>query len=188
MTTQEFNKLLHMAVDKGNLDPEKTYIALTWWKRIFLPLDIMDSDGWREHKTFFLVFGDDELRLGCYKLPLGFYIDKTTNWIDRVIRHPLTLSKIIDSKEMLSYDSIKFIICHSPINSRTDINPFKTRIIKNFEGDTILCFYIEDRDSGEMVEFNRMTAEDIQLIDGTKSVGEYTEYGTWKSYNGEKER
>ena len=31
ITTIEFNKLLHMAVDKYNLDQSNTYMEFTWW-------------------------------------------------------------------------------------------------------------------------------------------------------------
>ena len=129
-----------------------------------------------------MLFADERLRLGCYKLPLGFYVDGETNDVDKVVRRPLTLSKIIDSAEMLSYNNIEFVLCHSPLNSRTNINPAKTKIIKNYEGDVILCLYIDDRDGGEMVDFESMKMEYIELIDGANEIGEYMDYGVWKPH------
>ena len=56
ITTHEFNSLLHMAVEKHNLDPENTYIEFTWWDKKYRPLDITDCN-WKKSE-FIMVFCD----------------------------------------------------------------------------------------------------------------------------------
>ena len=77
LTTRQFNKLLHMAVDKYGLDPKNTYVEITWWDNIFRPLDITDCN--RNDSSNILVFGDTTCN--SYKplansivFPVGFWI------------------------------------------------------------------------------------------------------------------
>ena len=65
---------------------------------------------------------------------------------------------------MLEFETVGFLFCNSPINYWVDINPFKTRIYKNNDGETILSFYAEDRDSGEWTSFSNLTPNSIKQI------------------------
>ena len=77
----------------------------------------------------------------------------------------MTVSKIMDSKFMLQFDTVKFLFSNSPINYYVDINPYKTRVYKNRGGETILALYAEDRDSGEWQPISGMKPDHIMLID-----------------------
>ena len=45
ITAIEFNNLLHMAIDKYNLDPSNTYVEFTWWDNgMFRPFICTDCD------------------------------------------------------------------------------------------------------------------------------------------------
>ena len=168
MTTTELNKLLHMAVDKYNLDPNNTYVEFTWWDDgVFRPLTSIDCN--RGKNKFIMVFGDNLCNIRWknkdgYVIPTGFYIWKDAKSIDRVAHRPLTVSKLLDSKFMLEFDTVGFLFANSPINYWVNINPFKTRVYKNGEGETILSFYADDRDSGEWQPFSDMTPDSIKQI------------------------
>ena len=168
ITAQEFNGLLHMAVEKYNLDPENTYIEFTWWDKKYRPLDITDCN-WKKSE-FILVFGDT-LCNTFYKnidgdvIPTGFWILENTVYIDKVIHRPMTVSKIMDNKFMLQFDTVKFLFSNSPINYYVDINPYKTCIYRNRAGETILALYVEDRDNSEWQPISRMKSSYIRLID-----------------------
>ena len=168
ITTQEFNGLLHMAVEKHNLDPENTYIEFTWWDKKYWPLDITDCN-WKKSE-FIMVFGDTLCNTfyknsDGYVIPTGFWILENAAYVDKVIHRPMTVSKIMDSKFMLQFDTVKFLFSNSPINYYVDINPYKTRIYKNRGGETILALYAEDRDSGEWQPISGMKPDHIMLID-----------------------
>ena len=45
ITAIEFNKLLHMAVDKYNLDPSNTYVEFTWWDGVLNLLFVLTVTG-----------------------------------------------------------------------------------------------------------------------------------------------
>ena len=168
ITTIEFNRLLHMAVDKYNLDPSNTYVEFTWWDNgKFRPLICADCD--RKKNQFIMVFGDDFCNVRWknedgYIIPTGFYIWKEAKSINQVAHRPLTVSKLLDSEFMLEFEIVGFLFSNSPINYWVDINPFKTRIYKNNDGETILSFYAEDRDSGEWQSFSNLTSNSIKQI------------------------
>lgn len=167
MTTTELNNLLHMAVDKYNLDPKNTYVEFTWWDNMFKPLTGIDCNN--NKNMFIMVFGDELCNVRWknrdgYVIPTGFYIWKDAKSIDRVVHRPLTVSQLIDDEFMLEFDTVGFLFSNSPINYWVDINPFKTRVYKNSEGETILSFYAEDRDSGEWQPFSAMTPDSIKQI------------------------
>lgn len=169
ITTTDFNKLLHMAVDKYNLDPYNTYVEFTWWDDgMFRPFTCIDCD--KKKNQFLMVFGNELCNVkwknkNGYVIPTGFYIWKDATNINQVAHRPLTVSKLIDSNFMLEFDTVGFLFANSPINYWVDINPFKTRIYKNDDGETILSFYAEDRDNGEWQPLSRMTPDDIKTIE-----------------------
>jgi hypothetical protein len=59
---------------------------------------------------------------------------------------------------------VKFLFCSSPINYFVGINPFKTRIYKNRNDETILSLYVDDRDSGEYSSIEKLKADDIRIF------------------------
>lgn len=187
MTNKEFQHLLDMAISRGNLKEvglDKVYVALTWWNDDFLPL--IDIDGsWRTGEKICL-FGSKEN--ACNKWPEGvpcaFWIYKDAVRIEQATHRPLTLKILSHMTGDNEEAPRKFLISNSPKNVFVDINPFKTRIIRNPEGETMLCFYVEDRDDGEMVPFERMTEDRIQVIDAYEEVGTY-KYGEWQKSNKE---
>ena len=167
MTTTELNNLLHMAVDKYNLDPQNTYVEFTWWDNMFKPLTCIDCNN--NKNMFIMVFGDELCNVRWknkdgHVIPTGFYIWKDAKSIDRVVHRPLTVSRLIDNEFMLEFGTVGFLFANSPINYWVDINPFKTRVYKNSEGETILSFYAEDRDGGEWTPFSAMTPDSIKQI------------------------
>lgn len=168
ITTTDFNKLLHMAVDKHKIDPYNTYVEFTWRDDgMFRPLTCTDCV--RKKNQFIMVFGDNLCNVRWknkdgYTIPTGFYIWKDAKSIYQVTHRPLTVNKLMDSKFMLEFDTVGFLFANSPINYLVDINPFKTRIYKNDDGETILAFYAEDRDFGEWRPMSNMTPDHIKMI------------------------
>ena len=172
ITTQELNGLLHMAVEKYNLDPEKTYIEFTWWDKKYRPLNITDCD-WKKSE-FIMVFGDT-LCNTFYEnsdgvvIPTGFWIFENAAYVEQVIHRPMTVSQIMDSRFMFQFNTVKFLFSNSPINYYVNINPYKTRVYKNRASETILALYAEDRDSGEWRPISGMKPDHIMLIDDSPS-------------------
>ena len=167
LTTNEFNTLLHMAVDKYDLDPSRTYVEFTWWDNVYRPLTSTDCNN--SKSKFILVFGE-HLCNTFYKnkdgfvIPTGFYICKNAVYSEKVVHNPMTIKQIMDSSFMLQFDIIGFLFANSPINYYVDINPFKTRVYKNRGNEIILALYAEDRDSGEYAPFSAMQPSCIRMI------------------------
>lgn len=187
MTNKEFQHLLDMAISRGDLNMvgiDKVYVMLTWWNDEFLPLTTLDGS-WRTGEKI-CVFGSREN--ACNKwhdgLPCAFWIAKDAVRIEQATHRPLTLKSLYIMTGDNEEAPRKFLISNSPRNVFVDINPFKTRIIRNWEGETMLCFYVEDRDEGEMVPFERMTEDRIQVIDAHGGAGTY-KYGEWLKSNKE---
>ena len=183
MTNKEFQHLLDMAISRGDLNMvglDKVYVMLTWWDDEFLPLTDLDGN-WRTGEKI-CIFGSREC--SCNKwhdgLPCAFWIAKDAVRIEQATHRPLTLKTLYHMTGDNEEAPRKFLISNSPRNVFVDINPFNTRIIRNWEGETMLCFYAENRDSGEMVPFERMTESSIEVIDATKEIVEY-KYGGWTS-------
>ena len=160
---------------------DKVYVMLTWWNDEFRPL--LDLDGsWRTGEKI-CVFGSRED--ACNKwhngLPCAFWIAKDAVRIEQATHRPETLRSLY----IMQGDNLdaprKFLISNSPVNVFVDINPFRTRIIRNWEGETMLCFYVDDHGGGGRIPFERMTEKDIIVIDEHKGPGEY-KYGEWKEF------
>lgn len=171
LTTRQFNKLLHMAVDKYGLDPKNTYVEITWWDNVFRPLVITDCN--RNDSSNILVFGDNTCN--SYKhpannivFPVGFWIWDESIDTKTVIHRPIVVDYILDSEFMAEFDKVKFLFENSPVNYYVDINPFQTRIYKNHKNETILCFYVEARDSGEWQPFENLKPDHIKMFDYEK--------------------
>ena len=167
MSVQQFNQLLHMAVDKSGCDPAKMYVELTWWDGIFKPLDCVDCNN--EENYSILVFGDTSIntfKLGKNApIPVGFYVLADMVDVNRVIHRPMTVDKLIDNKWMADFETVRFLLCGSPRNTWIEIDPFKTKIYINHNSEVILSLYVDDRDSGEWLPFSRMTPDRIEVID-----------------------
>ena len=180
LTTLELNGLLHMATEKHKLDPEKTYVEFTWWKGVFKPL--VDTDCSHDTSSYVMVFGENpcnfwkSFRHNGEHIPCGFYVLKDMVWPDRVVHRPITVSHIMDSAFMMGFKYAKFLFSSSPVNYYVDANPYKTCVYKNWANETILCFYADDRDSGEWKSISRMKADDVRLVDDSPSrFGERSE-------------
>ena len=65
---------------------------------------------------------------------------------------------------MCNFVTVEFLFSNSPVNYWVDINPFKTKIYKNGNGETILAFYVDDRDSSEWRPISEVKPEYIKLI------------------------
>lgn len=167
ITTLELNGLLHMAVEKHGIDPNQTYVEFTWWDHVFRPLT--DHDCNRQDSSFIMVFGDslcnfwNSVRLGGKHVPCGFYIASDEVWPDRVVHRPTKLSWLLDNKFMLEFKHAKFLFTGSPVNYFVGIDPFKTRVYRNWANETILCFYAAD--GGRMKPISAMTPDHIKFID-----------------------
>ena len=171
ITTQQFNKLLQLAVDKYQLDPKKTYVEITWWDDVFKPLCLTDCD-W-EDSCSILLFGSTPCNsykhlANDIKFPTGFWIWNDATYADKVLHRPMNVDWLLNSSFMAQFDNVKFLFENSPVNYYVDINPFKTRVYRNREGETILCFYVDDRDSGEWQPFDVLTEKSIKMFDYDK--------------------
>ena len=116
------------------------------------------------------MFGDDNCntfhkRSDGVVVPTGFWINKDAVYIDQVVHRPTTLKWLMDNPMMLEHDEVRFLFANSPINYYVGINPFKTRVYKNWAKECVLAFYADDRDSGEFRPFSELKPNHIELID-----------------------
>ena len=167
LTTSEFNSLLHMGIHASGADPSKTYIELTWWDGVYLPLTCEDCD--KRGSKHIMVFGQDKCQtypweVDGFVVPTGFYIWKNATSVNQVIHRPLTVDHFMDSKFMLEFNTVDFLVANSPVNYHVSINPFKTKVMVNADSDTILALYAENRDSGEWRPFSEMSTSKIQIV------------------------
>lgn len=160
LTCEQFAKLMQLTVDKYKLDPETTYLELTWWDKVFKPCISMSTDDSR----FVVVFSNDDCQKWSDDMPCGFYIFNDAVHIDNVVHRPMRISNFLNNEWMQGFANVKFMMTGSPQNFEIQINPFKTRVYKNRDNETIVCLYAEDRDSGEWVPFDNITANNIELI------------------------
>lgn len=166
--TAEFYNYLKMIIEHHKLEPKNTYVEITWWDNVFRPLITTDCD--RRESNYIMVFGNT-LCNTCGKnknnevIPTGFWIYNDAYRTEQVVHRPLTLDKIFDAKCLSDFDIVEFLFSNSPVNYWVDINPFKTKIYKNYNGETILSFYVDDRDSGEWRPISTVNPEHIKLID-----------------------
>ena len=176
MTKNDFCRLIDLAVEKASIKYEShVYVALTWWNDAFMPLTMLDGNCAAEEKC--LVFGDTPCRTWTNGLPCGFWVDDDTIYAENVVRRPLTLQRL-RSGIANGCNTVGFLLCSSPRNMWIEINPFKTKVITNGNREVVFCLYADDRDGGEKVPFERMTADSIDVIDGFNERGTYR-YGAW---------
>lgn len=165
--TAEFYNYLKMIVEHHKLEPKNTYVEITWWDNVFRPLITTDCD--RRESNYIMVFGRT-LCNTCGKnennevIPTGFWIYNDAYRVEQVVHRPLTLDTIFDAKYLSDFDTVEFLFSNSPVNYWVDINPFKTKIYKNTNGETILSFYVDDRDSGEWRPISTVKPEHIKLV------------------------
>lgn len=167
ISTKDFNSLLHMCIDATGADPKKTYIEMTWWDGVYLPLTCEDCD--RRDDKHIMVFGQDKCQtypweVDGYTMPTGFYIWKNATSVNQVVHRPSTVSHYMDSPFMLEFKTSDFLIANSPVNYHVEINPFRTRMMFNADGDTILALHVENRDSGEWRPFSEMNKDRIVIV------------------------
>lgn len=169
--TAEFYNYLKMIVEHHKLEPKNTYVEITWWNNVFRPLITTDCDKSRDSK-YIMVFGNTSCNT-CGKnannevIPSGFWIYNDAYRVEQVVHRPLTLDKIkvFDAKYLSNFDTVEFLFSNSPVNYCVNINPFRTKIYKNGNGETILSFYVDNRDSGEWRHISEVKPEYIKLID-----------------------
>jgi hypothetical protein len=165
--TVEFYEYLKMIIEHHKLEPKNTYVEITWWDNVFRPLMITDCD--RRESKYIMVFGDTLCNIwGKNKngevMPTGFWIYNNAYRAEQVVHRALTLDTIFDAKYLSNFVTVDFLFSNSPINYWVDINPFKTKIYKNRNGETILSLYVDDRDSGELRPISEVRPEHIKLI------------------------
>ena len=169
ITVKDFRHLLETAVSTHKLNPESTFVEFTWWdKTIFRPLTYFDRT---DHGNPLLVFG--EVNCAIYKafgsdraFPTGFYINPEATAAENVVCRPYTLRDVF-YRSVLDYDenkAVKFMFSSSPVNYYVQINPFKTKVYKNRNGETILALYADDRDGGEFRPASKVEANHIALF------------------------
>jgi len=166
MTTKEFNGLLRMAVEKYGLDPAKTYVESTWGTSEFRPLIAVDCD--RDENMFTMVFGKTLCNIWGAKfmadvIPCGFYVEADQPWPDMVVHRSATMSALLDNELMLGFNNVKFLFEASPGNYRVHINPFKTRIYRNWANEVIFCLYVVMLPTDRPIL--QMSEDDLVMID-----------------------
>ena len=165
--TAEFYNYLKMIVEHHKLEPKNTYVEITWWENIFRPLMYTDCD--RKNSKYIMIFGNTLCNIydrnkNNGAIPTGFWIYHNAFCVEQVVHRPLTLDKIFNAKYLSDFDTVEFLFLNSPINYLVDINPFKTRIYKNGNDETILSFYVDDRDCGEWRPISEVKPEYIKVI------------------------
>ena len=163
--TAEFYNYLKMIIEYHKLEPKNTYVEITWWNNVFRPLITTDCD--RRDSKYIVVFGNTSCNT-CGKningevMPAGFWIYNNAYCAEQVVQRPLTLDKIFDAKCLSDVDTVEFLFSNSPVNYCVDINPFRTKIYKNGNGETILSFYVDD--IGEWRYISKVKPENIKII------------------------
>lgn len=163
--TAEFYNYLKMIIEHHKLEPKNTYVEITWWNNVFRPLITTDCD--RKDSNYIVVFGNTSCNT-CGKningevMPAGFWIYNDAYRAEQVVQRPLTLDKIFDAKCLSDVDTVEFLFSNSPVNYCVDINPFRTKIYKNGNGETILSFYVDD--IGEWRYISKVKPENIKMI------------------------
>ena len=163
--TAEFYNYLKMIIEHHKLEPKNTYVEITWWNNVFRPLITTDCD--RKNSIYIMVFGNTSCNT-CGKnannevIPSGFWIYNDAYRAEQVVQRPLTLDKIFDAKCLSDVDTVEFLFSNSPVNYCVDINPFRTKIYKNGNGETILSFYVDD--IGEWRYISKVKPENIKVI------------------------
>ena len=165
--TSEFYNYLKMIIEQHKLEPKNTYVEITWWNNVFRPLVTTDCD--RKNSTYIMVFGDTLCNTygkneNGEVIPTGFWIYNNTYHVAQVVHRPLTLDKIFNAKYLSDFDTVEFLFSNSPVNYWVDINPFKTKIYKNGNDETILSFYVDDRDGGEWRPISEVRPEHFKMI------------------------
>lgn len=160
LTCKQFAKLLKLTIDKYGLDPTTTYLELTWWDKVFKPCITTDAND----SQYVVIFSNDNCQKWSDDMPCGFYIFNGAVRAENVVHRPKCINEVLDEKYMEGFTTVKFMLTGSPVNVEIQINPFKTRVYKNNENETIVCLYAEDRDSGEWEPFDNITANNIELI------------------------
>lgn len=168
MKIEDFKRLLELALSKLPNDLSKVYVELTWWDKVYKPLDVLDV----ENNSSLLVFGADNC--STYKFndkiyPTDFIITSNPQHEHEVIRHPLTFDMLYNYSLRNKYNGltdIKFLVCSHdvPINATIDINPFKTSIYENTEDSAILLFYASDGGSEANRPVIQMKADYIDVF------------------------
>ena len=174
MTAKDLLKLCNFAIERGQLNPVETYCEFTWWNNKFKP--IVSLDGYYKEKETWFIVGSNECNVwertrSKMPSPCGFYIVPDSLRIESVVHRPLTLNSLMHHSNTYNGEgTIGFLFSNSPVNYWVGINPFKTRIYRNWANETILCFHAEDRDSGEWVPFDRMKTDDIRVFDDSPNA------------------
>lgn len=169
ITVKDFRHLLETAVSAHKLNPDSTFVEFTWWdKAVFRPLIYLDRT---EHGSPLLVFG--EANCTFYKavgsvqmFPTGFYVNPEATAAENVVCRPYTLRDVF-YRSILNYDddkTVKFMFSNSPVNYYVQIDPFKTRVYMNRNGETIFALYADDRDGGEFQPASQVEAKHIALF------------------------
>lgn len=176
MTTEEFNRLLRMAAGWHNLPLKETYVEFTWWEDKFLPLIMTDRDAAKSEFT--LVFGQTPCNFWrrhvgsheCSRVPCGFYVEADQVRPEDVVHRPLTLDYLVDREWMLDMKTVRFLFANSPVNYSVNVNPFRTRVYRNWALETVLCLYASDGGHEAKAPFSRMRPERICLIDDRPKI------------------
>lgn len=169
ITVKDFRHLLETAISTHMLNPENTFVEFTWWdKTIFKPLIYIDQT---EHRNPLLVFG--EVNCAFYKeaggnrvFPTGFYINQEATSAENVVCRPYTIRDAFYRSALNCDDDkmVKFMFSNSPVNYYVQIDPFKTKVYKNRNGETILTLYADDRDGGEFQPASKVEGKNIALL------------------------
>lgn len=164
--TAEFYNYLKMIIEYHKLEPKNTYVEITWWDNVFRPLITTDCD--RQDSKYIMVFGKTPCNIYGKNeindaIPTGFWIDNNAYCVEQVVHRPLTLDKIFDAKCLCNFVTVEFLFSNSPINYYVDINPFKTKLYKNGNGETILSFYVDGRDCGELRHISKVKPDYIKM-------------------------
>lgn len=183
MTNKEFQRLVDMAISRGGLKEvglDKVYVMLTWWKDEFRPLVSIDGD-WSTGEKI-CVFGSDDQKCNKWHdgLPCAFWISSKSVRFESAVHRPYSVDILLSLINGSNPEApTKFLICGSPKNMFVEINPFKTRILRNWGEETMLCLYVENRFGCEVVPFEKMTENRIEVIDVHLHFGKY-KYGEWR--------
>ena len=166
MTTEDFKNLIETAQKKWKLDLEKTFMTVSWTDNDYYPvfeLDVYNGDE-KKYDGTLIICSDKKLYNNQWCGPNSFYLFEDSIDKDRVCHDCLTLDNLSDY--WLGGKNVNLLIATSdlPKNILGSIDPFKTRCVKNRNGDVIITFRFDQRDEGEKCNGDRVEEKHLPEI------------------------
>ena len=164
MTCEDFNRMIEHCVKQYDIkDTDAVYVCMQWYDNDKLyPIFFWDFN--RKDNIIYVISGRDTLTYNECCGPQPIWINKDGYREKDIVNKTWTLSELTKTISELTKTlseltnwinsevknaQVKFLISTCPQNIIGEINPHRTYMVKNTDGDSILVFCWDSRDSGE---------------------------------------